>query len=77
MILTCRELTELVTEDREGALAGARRVLYRFHLSVCPGCKAYVRGYDATLESLRESETSVAPEDVKQAALSALRAARR
>ena len=77
MILTCRELTELVTEDREGALAGARRVLYRFHLSVCPACKAYVRGYEATLQSLNESEASVAPADVKQAALEALRAARR
>ena len=75
-MLSCKVLTELSTEAREDALCGIDRWRYRFHLRVCPGCASYVRGLDAVREVLREVPPSAAPEDVRNAALEALRAAR-
>ena len=76
MMLSCKETTELSTEAREGALEGLDRWRYRFHMTVCPACKAYARGLDIMLRVLRESPPSVAPDDVRSAALGALRARR-
>src|SRR5215471_6579304 len=40
--LTCKELTELITDYLEEHLSHADRIRFEQHLSVCPGCVAYV-----------------------------------
>ncbi len=72
-MLSCKQLTELSTQAREGSLRGLAHWRYRFHLTVCPGCQAYVHGLETTLEVLRDSPPSTAPAEVKHAAVALLR----
>ena len=51
-MMTCREATCLLTEEREGQLSAWTRLRYRMHLGICPRCRAYARGYDQVLEAL-------------------------
>lgn len=75
-MLSCRELIELSTEAREGQLHGLAHWRYRFHLTICPGCKSYVRGLEGVDHVLHDFPPSVAPDEVRKAALDALRARR-
>jgi hypothetical protein len=51
----------MMTDEREGALAGIRGVMYKFHLAICPVCRRYRRQLDTTVEAL----ASVSTDDVK------------
>lgn len=42
-MLTCKELTELVTDYVEGRLPFSKRLSFRLHIGMCAGCRAYVR----------------------------------
>ena len=42
-MLTCRELTELVTDYVEGRLSLWQRVRFTMHVGMCPSCREYVR----------------------------------
>jgi hypothetical protein len=53
-VLSCREVTELVTERKEGRLPLGLRLRYRLHRFVCPYCRCYERQMDQTVEALRE-----------------------
>lgn len=72
-MLSCKQLTELSTQAREGTLGRLTRWRHRFHLAMCPGCQAYEQGLDATLAVLRDAPASTAPAEVKEAALALLR----
>ena len=50
--MTCRELTELVTDYLEGALGPDDRARFEAHLDECDGCRAYVGQMRATIWSL-------------------------
>jgi predicted anti-sigma-YlaC factor YlaD len=47
--LTCRELTELVTDYLEDALAPGERVRFEEHLETCAGCRAYIGQVRSTI----------------------------
>jgi anti-sigma factor RsiW len=51
-MLTCRELTELVTDYAEGNLSLRDRIRFRFHLGLCRNCRRYVRQLKATVAAL-------------------------
>ena len=60
--MTCRELTELVTEYLEGALDANDRARLEAHLDHCEGCRAYVGQMRATIWSLSHvRDRTVAP----------------
>src|SRR5262249_39971804 len=48
--LTCKELTELITDYLEERLLQADRIRFEQHLSVCPGCVAYVDQMRVTIQ---------------------------
>jgi anti-sigma factor RsiW len=51
-MLSCKEITELVTAYAEGQLSFADRLRFRFHIALCRGCRTYVRQLRATARAL-------------------------
>ncbi|HEX2349286.1 MAG TPA: zf-HC2 domain-containing protein [Ktedonobacterales bacterium] len=59
--LTCKELVELVTAYFEDALPADERLRFERHVSVCPGCSAYMEQMRQTITlvgELREQDVS-------------------
>jgi anti-sigma factor RsiW len=52
-LLSCRDITELVTEHDEGELPLWRRLSFRLHLALCGHCRAYAAQLRATARALR------------------------
>jgi anti-sigma factor RsiW len=72
-MITCRELTELVTDYLEGRLSIGQRLRFEMHIGLCSHCRAYLRQMKQTvgyLGSLREDEI---PEEVSQRLLARFR----
>jgi anti-sigma factor RsiW len=60
--LTCREMVELVTEYIEGTMPPRLRAIFEVHLSVCPGCTAYLDQMRQTIRALGKlTEETIAP----------------
>lgn len=60
--LTCREMVELVTEYIEGTMPPRERAIFEAHLSVCPGCTAYLEQMRQTIAVLgRLTEETIPP----------------
>jgi anti-sigma factor ChrR (cupin superfamily) len=51
-MLTCREMTELVTDYAEGHLSFVDRVRFHVHLGICRHCRRYVRQMKASVAAL-------------------------
>lgn len=60
-MMTCREATELHTAAEEGALSGAKKVLYDIHMTVCGMCKCYRGQLKTTVEVVRAAKKDEAP----------------
>ena len=50
--MTCRELTELVTDYVEGKMPLLARVRFQVHLGTCKNCRAYLAQMKATIGAL-------------------------
>jgi hypothetical protein len=59
IILTCRELVELVTEAQEGQLGWWRAFQYRAHLTFCRHCSVYVEQMAQTTALLKKGFMSL------------------
>ena len=53
-MLTCREITELVTAYAEGQLRLMDRIRFLLHIGMCRNCRTYVRQVKATTRALGE-----------------------
>ena len=51
-MLSCREVTELVTDYVEGALSLADRLRFQLHIGMCRHCRAYLRQMKLTAKTL-------------------------
>jgi anti-sigma factor RsiW len=51
-MLTCRDITELVTDYSEGRISFAQRLSFRLHLAMCRHCRAYLRQMRMTVRTL-------------------------
>jgi predicted anti-sigma-YlaC factor YlaD len=61
--LTCQEMVELVTQYLEGAMPPRERAIFEAHLSVCPGCTAYLEQMRQTIGMLGKlTEESIEPQ---------------
>lgn len=49
--LTCRDMVELVTAYREGALSAAEHRQFEEHMADCPPCWRYVEQIDLTVRA--------------------------
>ena len=50
--MTCRELSEIVTDYLEGAMPLRDRIRFDLHLAVCPECRRYVEQMKQTVATL-------------------------
>lgn len=73
MVITCRELVELVTEYLEQTLPPDGRTRFELHLAICPGCAAYVRQLGATLGAAGKLSGRSLPDEARDRLLSAFR----
>jgi anti-sigma factor RsiW len=51
-MLTCKEITDLVTEYAEGNLSFMDRIRFQMHIGMCRNCRRYVRQVKATAGAL-------------------------
>lgn len=51
-MLSCKELTEIVTDWAEGRLSFGDRLRFQLHLGMCRNCRAYVRQMKATAAAM-------------------------
>ena len=72
-MITCRELTELVTDYLEGRLSIGQRLRFEMHLGLCSHCRAYLRQMKETIGSLRSLREDDIPEDMSQRLLARFR----
>ena len=51
-MLTCKEITDLVTDYAEGNLTFMDRIRFQMHIGMCRNCRRYVRQVKATAGAL-------------------------
>ncbi len=72
-MLTCQELTDLVTDYLEGRQTLVQRLRFQMHVGMCRHCRAYLRQFKQTICTLARSPREPIPADVQQALLERFR----
>ncbi|MBI4613732.1 MAG: zf-HC2 domain-containing protein [Planctomycetes bacterium] len=72
-MLTCQELTELVTDWLEGRLPFRTRVSVQIHLGMCWRCRAYLRQIKMTIRTLGKLPDEPMPQDIREELLARFR----
>lgn len=65
-MLTCRELTELITDYLEGRLPIMQRLRFRFHIAMCRPCLAYLRQMKIAIRTLGKLPEEGPPPAVRE-----------
>lgn len=73
-MLTCKELTELITDYLEGRLPLSRRLSFRLHVMMCRNCRNYLRQMKITVRSLGAMPLEPVPPEIREEMLKAFRA---
>jgi anti-sigma factor RsiW len=71
--LTCKELTELITDYLEDLLPHTERVRIEEHLSVCPACVTYLDQMRFTIKALGAKPRIEIPKAIEPDLLQAFR----
>ena len=74
--MTCRELTDFLTDYVDGELPSDVRAHFEQHMTACPPCHAYLRQYEITIATGR-AIGSEPPADIPDELVQAILAARR
>jgi anti-sigma factor RsiW len=64
-MLTCKQITELVTDYAEGQLGLMARLRFWMHISMCSNCKTYVRQLKATAKALGKLPEPRIPQEMQ------------
>jgi anti-sigma factor ChrR (cupin superfamily) len=64
-MLTCKQITELVTAYAEGQLRFMDRLRFQMHIGMCKNCRAYVRQLQATAKAMGKLPEPEIPPDLK------------
>ncbi len=64
-MLTCKEITELVTAFAEGQLGFMDRIRFRLHIGMCRNCRTYVRQLRTTARTLGKLPEPEIPPDLQ------------
>lgn len=60
-MLTCQEVTEVVTDYLEGRHSLVQRLRFQLHLGMCRHCRTYVRQMKTTIDSIGALRDGPAP----------------
>ncbi|OFW15450.1 MAG: anti-sigma factor [Acidobacteria bacterium RIFCSPLOWO2_12_FULL_67_14] len=63
--MTCRELTEVITDYLEGRMSFMDRVRFRVHIGMCRGCRAYLDQMKQTIRTIGRLPPEDMPPDVQ------------
>jgi anti-sigma factor RsiW len=72
-MLTCRELTELITDYLEGRLPLSRRLSFRLHVMMCRYCREYLRQMRITVRTMGAMPAEPIPPEVCEQLLKSFR----
>lgn len=72
-MLTCRELTELVTEYLEGRMSFMDRLRFRAHVGMCRGCRTYLDQMKQTVRTIGKLPSEDIPPEVRSQLLERFR----
>jgi predicted anti-sigma-YlaC factor YlaD len=72
-MLTCRDLTELVTNYLERRLSWRERLQVELHLGMCRDCRAYLHQMRETIRTLHELPPDPVRPDVRDKLLERFR----
>jgi predicted anti-sigma-YlaC factor YlaD len=72
-MLTCQELTELVTDYLEGRQSLIERLRFEVHLGMCRHCRAYLRQMKQTVRTLGRLSEDEIPAHVPETLLARFR----
>jgi predicted anti-sigma-YlaC factor YlaD len=64
-MLTCRELTELITDYIEGRLSFREQLRVQMHLGMCRHCRRYLRQMKSTVRLLGSLPGGALPPDLE------------
>ncbi len=76
-MLTCRELTELVTDYLEGRLSLAQQMRFQLHIGMCRHCRAYLRQMRGTIQALGSLPEEPVPPELREELLRRFRSWKR
>jgi anti-sigma factor RsiW len=75
-MLTCKELTEIVTDYLEGRLSFMQRLQFHLHVGMCRHCRAYLRQMKMTVKTLGKLPDEPIPAGVRDELLERFRSVR-
>ena len=64
-MLSCQQMTDLVTDYLEGRMGLADRMRFQMHLGMCKHCRAYLRQMKATIATLGKLPDEPVPDGVR------------
>jgi predicted anti-sigma-YlaC factor YlaD len=50
--MSCRDLTELVTDYMEGRMSFMQKISFQFHVGMCSPCREYLRQMKLTVQTV-------------------------
>jgi len=71
--MTCRELTELVTDYLEKKLSFLDRLRFQLHIGLCSGCRAYLSQVRQTVRVLGHLPPESFPPEIRDELLNRFR----
>ena len=72
-MLSCKDITDLLTEYLEGEMTLGDRMRIRMHLAVCGHCRTYVEQLELTIDSCGHIPPPEVTDDLREALLSTFR----
>jgi len=63
--LTCKQVTEVITDYLEGALTLWDRLRFQMHLGMCFSCRRYLRQMKYTIQTLGQLPSEPVPPNVR------------
>ena len=72
-MLTCKELTEIVTDYLEGRLHFMEWIGFQLHVGMCRHCRAYLRQMKMTIRTAAELPPAPIPPEVRDELLKRFR----
>jgi predicted anti-sigma-YlaC factor YlaD len=72
-MLTCRQMTELVTDYLEKRMTWRNRVRFQMHLGMCRHCREYVRQMKETIQAAGRLAVEPPPPSVEEQLLERFR----
>jgi predicted anti-sigma-YlaC factor YlaD len=65
-MLTCRQMTELITDYLEGRLPWMDRARFRLHIGMCKNCREYLKQMKLSAAVLGAMPVEPVPDDVME-----------